>query len=120
MRIPLKFKDEKHKFVLLIEMYNPVLGLKRREKEVLLHFLLKYRELHLKGLTYELITNELFSTTVRQEVREKVKMSEPSFNNHIHQLKNKGILVEGKLIKVLATVVAADDEELEYKLIQDV
>lgn len=117
MRIPLKYKDLKHKFTLLIEAYNPVLRLKKREKEVLLGYLLEYRELVTKGLTEDQIKAELFSTTVRQKLRNDIKMSEPSYNNHIHQLKNKGVLVEGELLKLLRLVIKQGDFDVEYNII---
>lgn len=117
MLIQLKSKDIKHKFTLLIEAYNPVLRLKKREKEVLLGYLLYYNDLLKEGKSKEEIKGELFSTATRQRLRNEVGMSEPSYNNHIHQLKRKGILVEGELVALLANVIAQGDFDLEYKIV---
>ena len=120
MRIPLKSKNYEHSISLIIEVYNPVLRLKRREKEVLLYFLLKYKELwESSKLEKVAMATELFSTKVRQDIREKVKMSEPSYNNHIHQLKKKGILIEGDLIELLAKTLRTNDFKLEYTIIKE-
>lgn len=117
MRIPLKYKDQDHKFTLLIEVYNPILRLKKKEKEVLLGYLLEYDNFaNVQGMTHDQITKELFSTKVRQQLREKIGMSEPSYNNHIHQLKKKGILVEGSLVSLLANIIRQGDLTLEYQL----
>lgn len=116
MQIPLKYKDNNHKFALLIEAYNPVLRLKKREKEVLLGYLLQYHELYLGGTSDEDIQYDLFSTKTRQYLREEIGMSEPSYNNHIHQLKKKGILVEGKLMTLLANAIKFGDFVVTYKI----
>jgi hypothetical protein len=115
MTIQLKSTDTKHKFILLIEALNPVLRLKRREKEVLLYFLIEYKELTTYNqMTEQLLADTLISTTTRQKVREQVKMSEPSFNNHIHQLKNKGVMVDGKLLSTLTNMISTNDLKVEY------
>jgi len=117
MRVPLKYKDYRHKFALLIEIYNPILRLKKREKEVLLDYLTEYKRLFLEGRDQQQIKGILFSTETRQRFRNDIKMSEPSYNNHIHQLKRKGILVEGQLMPMLASVIVNDDFSLEYSII---
>lgn len=119
MRIPLKFKDYKHKFALLIEIYNPILRLKKREKEVLLDYLTEYKRLFSEGRDNEQIKDILFSTETRQRFRKDISMSEPSYNNHIHQLKKRGILVEGQLMPMLASAIANDDFSLEYNIIEN-
>lgn len=117
MKIPLPSNSLQHKFTFLIEALNPVLRLKRREKEVLLYFLLKYNELCKTPLSEQAIADILISTECRQEVRELVKMSEPSFNNHILQLKRKNIMVEGKLTQLLQQVVRNQDFNIEYNVL---
>lgn len=116
MNIPLKSQDNKHTYILLIEIYNPILRLKKREKEVLLFFLLRFKELYDQKVSDALIADDLISTPTRQYIRELVKMSEPSFNNHILQLKRKGILVEGTLMNLLANVIKVNDLTLSYTI----
>jgi hypothetical protein len=117
MKIPLTSNNLQHKFTFLIEALNPILRLKRREKEVLLYYLLKYNDLCKTPMSEEAIATVLISTDCRQEVREKVKMSEPSFNNHILQLKRKGIMVEGKLIPLLIKILRTQDFNIEYNVL---
>lgn len=117
MKIPLKANTVQHKYTLLIEALNPVLRLKRREKEVLLYFVLKYSELIDTHPNEDYVASVLISTSCRQEVRELVKMSEPSFNNHILQLKRRGVIVEGYLLPLLTQVIKSRDFNIEYNVL---
>lgn len=116
MRVPLKSSNDRHKFVLFIEAYNPILRLKKREKEVLLDYVEDYYNLHKSGTPETSIKDTLFSTKTRQRNRERIGMSEPSYNNHICQLKSKGILVEGQLMPLLTKALQTDDFEISYTI----
>ena len=114
MRIPINYTDDHQLHITLIEIYNPILKLKRREKEVLVHYLGLFKELYLTGKSDKEIAAEMFSTKVRQDFRAKTSMSEPSYNNHIFQLKHKKVLIEGELNPTLKQILKVRDYELTY------
>lgn len=116
MNIPINCINKRQVFSTLVEVYNPILKLKKKEKEILTLYLERYDSLHTTGLPTNAIKEDLASTATRQTIRGVLKMSEPSFNNHIHQFKQKKVLVDGELVQLLASVIQAKDYSLTYQL----
>lgn len=95
MVIPISL-DIKNFYKGYINALNPILNLKKREIEVLSVILtLCYSNRHLKeDKLFELI----FSTSARKAMYKSIKMSEPSFNNHLTSLRVKKLLTNDNKI----------------------
>ncbi len=86
MNIP-KSVTLKEFFVTYLKCFNPVLKLKSREIQVL-GIILKYYYEN-RALPVEELYALLYSKEMRKRMRDEIDMSEPSFNNHLVQLKAK-------------------------------
>ena len=86
-----------------IECMNPVLGLKKREKELLEKMLLVYQA-NIHKRTEDVIDRFLLARITKKAIRASMipEMSEASMNNHLVQLRKKGIITqEGGLSKII-------------------
>ena len=101
-------------FMVYLDVLGPVYKLKKREKEVMAAFLKVYytnRDKHPDRLNAL-----LFSKEVKRFIRDSIKMSEPSFNNHLVQLRNKKALV-GNSINTMITTGLPTGDTLKVKFI---
>ena len=99
-------------FKIYLDVLGPVYKLKKREKEVMEAFLKVYytnRDKHPDRLN-----SMLFSKEVKKFIRESINMSEPSFNNHLVQLRNKKALI-GSSINSDITLGLPSEGMLEVK-----
>ncbi len=82
-------------FNIYVEILNPILKLKKREKELLV----EYIKLAYKHKDYnDMQLKDMFSDqTIKWDIRKILNMSEPSFNNHIKQLRDNSVFVNGLL-----------------------
>ena len=94
-------------FDVLVEILNPVLKLKTREKTVLVALLKVYNE-NRHTVEGDKLNKLLFDTAVRRRIRKSINMSEASYNNHLLQLKKKRILDGNSISKVLCMYVIKD------------
>ncbi len=98
MTIPIKCRLREY-FKIYLTVLNPVLKLKGREIEVLASFLLlTYTN---KKMDPDKLAPLLFSTKVRKTIREKIGMSEASFNNHLTSLRKKGFIEKRRIHPLL-------------------
>lgn len=94
MEIPIAISRHDY-FSTYVEVLNPILKLKKREKELLVEYL----KLNYKNKNYNAVQlKSMFSdSSIKWDIRRALKMSEPSFNNHIKQLRDKSIFLNGLL-----------------------
>jgi hypothetical protein len=95
---------------------NPILKLKKREKELLVEYL----KIAYKNKDYnELQLKSMFSNQdIKWDIRRVLGMSEPSFNNHIKQLRDKAVFINGLINPLVnAGLLGIDNNfNLNYKL----
>lgn len=115
MDIPVAISKHSY-FSTYVEVLNPILKLKKREKELLVEYL----KLAYKNKDYnELQLKSMFSDQdIKWDIRRVLGMSEPSFNNHIKQLRDKAVFVNGLLNPLVnAGLLGIDNDfNLNYKL----
>jgi hypothetical protein len=115
MDIPVAISKHSY-FSTYVEVLNPILKLKKREKELLVEYL----KLAYKNKDYnELQLKSMFSNQdIKWDIRRVLGMSEPSFNNHIKQLRDKAVFVNGLLNPLVnAGLLGIDNNfNLNYKL----
>jgi len=95
---------------------NPILKLKKREKELLVEYLkLAYKN---KDYNEQQMKAMFADQSIKWDIRNILNMSEPSFNNHIKQLRDKSVFVNGLLHPLVqANIVGADTGyNLNYKI----
>lgn len=109
--------DIKKFYKAYVNALNPILNLKKREVEVLSTILtLCYVNRHLNE---DKLFNLIFSASARKAMYMSIKMSEPSFNNHLTSLRSKRILTnDNKIVKHLLKYPDEKDNVLNitYKL----
>lgn len=115
MIVPIKVKrDEFYKT--FIKTLNPVLGLKPREREFLEKILILYSANRNKKEVEELFR----SRNVRKAIRNSMvpAMSTQSMNNHILQLRRKGILTKNTVSKIISDHLPREGESIniEYQI----
>lgn len=98
MNIPIK-TNTKDFFKVYLEVMNPVFKLKKREKQVMAAYLKVFYAN--RGLEREELNAKLFSTPVKKMIRNSIGMSEPSFNNHLGQLRGKRALIDDSIHHLL-------------------
>ena len=114
MEIPIAVSRHSY-FNVYVEVLNPILKLKKREKELLVEYL----KLAYKNKDYnEVQLKDMFSDpAIKWDIRRTLNMSEPSFNNHIKQLRDKTVFVDGLLNPLVKTGLADISKyNLNYKL----
>ena len=104
-------------FQIYLEVLGPVYRLKKREREVMVAFLKVYYTNRSKHP--DTLNAMLFSKEAKKFIRESIRMSEPSFNNHLVQLRNKKALV-GNSINIQITKHLPRENKLEVKYIIDI
>lgn len=115
MDIPVAISKHSY-FSTYVEVLNPLLKLKKREKELLVEYLKlahkhkDYNELQLKSMFSD--------QSIKWDIRRTLGMSEPSFNNHIKQLRDKAVFVNGLLNPLVNAGLSGIDNNfnLNYKL----
>lgn len=115
MEIPIAVSKHSY-FEVYVEILNPILKLKKREKELLVEYL----KLAYKNKDYnEHQLRAMFSDqSIKWDIRRVLNMSEPSFNNHIKQLRDKSVFVDGLLNPLVNSGLSnIDTYNLNYKLI---
>lgn len=88
----------KEYFSLYLRILTPIHKLKTREIEVMGAILAVYYGNRHMG--YDRLNELIFSKDVRKAIRKSINMSEASYNNHLRQLRQKGLLLDGNLISV--------------------
>ena len=83
-------------FKVFVGVLNPILQLKPREQEVLTVILKVYYAN--KHLPAEDLNKSILSSNTRKVMRKSIKMSEASFNNHLVQLKKRGVISQDNQI----------------------
>jgi hypothetical protein len=101
-------------FKVYIDVINPIYKLKKREKEVLEAFLKIYYSN--RGMGYDKINQILFSIDVKKKLRSAIGMSEPSFNNHLVQLRKKRVLKGDTINKAILDNLPDKELEVTYKI----
>lgn len=101
-------------FKVYIDVINPIYKLKKREKEVLEAFLKIYYGN--RGLGYDKVNALLFSKEVKKKVREAISMSEPSFNNHLVQLRKKRVFTEDTISRSIVENLPLKELEISYQI----
>jgi len=119
MIIPIKIGENvKVYFEVVLRIMNPVLKLRDREIEVMA-LILSIRYINMvKGMNIEELDVGLFSIQMRKLMREDLGMSEQSYNNHIKELRKKGLLT-GKSVSPIILEVNPDDKgvgEVTFKV----
>jgi len=116
MDIPVSISKHSY-FSTYIEVLNPILKLKKREKELLV----EYIKLAYNNKSYnDVQLKSMFSDQdIKWDIRRALNMSEPSFNNHIKQLRDKAVFVNGLLNPLVNAGLLGIDNgfNLNYKLI---
>lgn len=116
MDIPVAISKHSY-FSTYVEVLNPILKLKKREKELLVEYLkLAYKNKDYNALQLK----SMFSDQdIKWDIRRVLGMSEPSFNNHIKQLRDKAVFVNGLLNPLVnAGLLGIDNNfNLNYKLL---
>jgi|SRR6056297_3213424 len=95
MNIPIKTKiGTFYKALLtLMNKFPPIRGLRPRELEVLAEIMLQnYENRAIEDFTKR--QRFIFSTANRQEMRERLNLSEGAFNNYIKNLKKHGVITK--------------------------
>jgi len=114
MNIPITI-DLQNYFELYLHILNPLLKLKKREREVLAAFL-KIHYMN-RDKSPDRINELLFSKNTKKYIRNYIKMSEPSFNNHIHQLRAKKAIIGDSINpSITKNYPVANKLEINYKL----
>jgi hypothetical protein len=115
MDIPVAISKHSY-FSTYVEVLNPILKLKKREKELLVEYL----KIAYKNKDYnELQLKSMFSNQdIKWDIRRVLGMSEPSFNNHIKQLRDKAVFINGLINPLVnAGLLGIDNNfNLNYKL----
>ena len=107
MQIPINVRADDF-FSYYVSILNPLLNLRKREADVLVAFLrVYYANRHLTT-----VNQLLFSFSSLKSIREHLKMSVPSFNNHKHILRKKKVFV-GNSINPLITSNVPKNGKLE-------
>lgn len=97
MTIPITTTTEDF-FGLYVSILNPILKLRNREAEILEAFL----KVHYTNRTHPSVNQLLFSSSTLRSIRESLKMTVASFNNHKHRMRKKNIFI-GRTINPLIT-----------------
>jgi len=109
MNVPIKVHSESV-YGVYVELLNPILKLKKREKELLVEYL----KLHIRlGGAQE----DLMNSGQKKIIRERIGMSEPSFNNHLKQLRDKQVFMNGQLNPLITSNLHFNDFDIKYSLI---
>ena len=83
-------------FRVFVSILNPILQLKPREQEVLAVILkVYYANRHMPA---DVLNKSILSSSTRKAMRRSIKMSEASFNNHMVQLKKRGVITKDNQI----------------------
>jgi hypothetical protein len=98
----------------LIEVLNPIMKLTFTEKDILNEYISLYKSL-LDLEDYDIIAT-LASTNSRLYVRNKLKITEHAYNNHISKLRKKRVLVDGKLHPLITNNCTLKTIQLTYEL----
>jgi len=99
--VPIKTDSSKF-FRQYLEIINPLINITGREADVLAEILHKYYSLSKeKSLSQEYIWTIIFSYDGKQQMREKLKLSDASFANNLTTLRQKGLIVDNKVVKNL-------------------
>ena len=113
MIIPIK-TDIRNYFKVLLHILHTVVRLKPREIDVMSSLLLVYySNRDKKGVDRLILSKE-----VRRRIRNsfKVVMSENSFNNHVMQLRRKGLLKGGMINPSLLKLLPGGDMDITYSI----
>jgi len=114
VNIPVKVQL-KDFFRVYIDVINPIYKLKKREKEVLEAFLKIYYSN--RGMGSDRINTLLFSKEVKKRIRSAIKMSEPSFNNHLVQLRKKRVLKGDTLSQSIIAHLPEESLDISYSIV---
>lgn len=110
MEIPIKVNNS-NLTTACVEVLNPVLKLTRREKEILSEYLELFK-------LYPKDPKLLNNTDIKKSIRNKIKISEPSFNNYMKQLRDKKIFTEGGINPTLTSLVLSQgNKEIKYNIV---
>ena len=101
-------------FKVYIDVINPIYKLKKREKEVMEAFLKIYYSN--KDMGYDKINSILFSIEIKKKIRTAIGMSEPSFNNHLVQLRKKRVLKGDTINKAILDNLPSKQLEVTYNI----
>ena len=114
MKIPIAISRHDY-FSTYVEILNPILKLKKREKELLVEYL----KLNYKNKNYNAVQlKSMFSdSSIKWDIRRALKMSEPSFNNHIKQLRDKSIFLNGLLNPLISAGLLGIDNDFNLSYI---
>lgn len=114
----LKVADKKDFFKAWVTLLQPFLNIRPKEAEVLAK-LIEHRHEIAQSLTDEdEISLILFSTKRRKQMREELNIEELNFNNLIHALRKKPLIINDKLIKKVIPIISKDFKsfKLSYKI----
>jgi hypothetical protein len=102
-------------FQIYLDVLGPVYKLKKREKEVMSAFLKVYYTN--RGKDPKMLNDMLFDRKVRKALRDSIAMSEPSFNNHLVQLRIKKALIGNSINSNITKALPKDGElNITYKI----
>lgn len=88
-------------FTIWVNILSPFLKISTKEIVLLAALLRKRQELLEKDGSDKLANLLLFTTEVRQEVRDSIKINQTSFNNSLALLKKKGYINKDNIINSL-------------------
>jgi hypothetical protein len=104
----------KEKFFLqYLTLLTPIHKLRHKEIEVLAQ-LMFYNDLY-KHLEEEVRNKMVYDTDTKMRIRQKLKMTDSSFNNNLAELRKKKILVDNILSKGYQIFTNGGSEELTFK-----
>ena len=113
MDIPIKASRHNY-YRIYVEILNPILKLKKREKEVLVEYLKLFWDNKDNPSLETIFTN----TDIKKGIRNVLKMSEPSFNNHLKQLRDKGIFHNNIINPIVTQGLSPDSSDnINYRII---
>jgi biotin operon repressor len=110
-------KSEHIKFHL--QLMNGFLGLTSKEADILSEFIKLYEELLPQISNKDILNSQLFSSTCRKQVREKLEISsENLFNNYFKSLKDKGVIEKsGNSYKLSEKILQKEKISFEVEFI---
>ena len=100
-----------------IEVLNPIMKLTFTEKQILNEYIKLYKAM--LEMPEEDIITTLASQETRIHIRQKLKITEHAYNNHICNLKKKQVLIEGRLNHTITANCLNSNIKVIYNL-QDV
>lgn len=116
MKIPIKTNVETFYklFLLIMDKFQPVNGLMKREREVIAEIMYQnYMNKNIEDTNKRHIV--LFSTDTRKIMQDRLGISRGSFNDYLSRLRRKNVITKDNKLKPFFDLIPGDEYEFAVK-----